>query len=134
MSARQFSNICDLTMTGGGRKVAAVRRFAAILLLAGFLGLGTGGLQYLHEMQHAAEDARQDAAAKKAGLPVLPHQHDESTCEFCAQLHLQFVVIGWVPILICLGLLIAFLTLLDTPLIPRAIPARIDCRGPPAGW
>jgi hypothetical protein len=111
-----------------------VRRNVAILLLMCFLGLGTGALQYLHELQHAAEDARMDAAAKAAGLPVLPHQHDESNCEFCAQLHLQFVSIGWVPILICLGLLVAFLSLLDSPLIPRLIPVRIDCRGPPVGW
>ena len=37
----------------------------------------------------------------------------------------------WAPLVICLGLLVFFLILLDRPLIPRLLPARIDCRGPP---
>jgi hypothetical protein len=108
-----------------------VKRLAAILLLTCFLPLGTGGLLCLHEMQHQREDARQDAIAKAAGLPITPHHHDESNCETCSQLHMPMLAAGWIPILICLGLLIAFLSLLDTPLIPRPLPARIDCRGPP---
>ena len=111
-----------------------LKRFAAILLLMGFLGLGSGALQYLHDPQHAADDARFDAMAKAAGLPPIQHQHDESNCEFCAQLHIPLMLAGWTPILICLGLFVAFITLLDTPLIATAIPARIDCRGPPSRW
>jgi hypothetical protein len=64
-------------------------------------------------------------------LPVVPHQHDESNCAIHAQLHLQFLAAGFTPILICLGLFLAFLSLLDSPLLGRLLPARIDCRGPP---
>jgi hypothetical protein len=110
-----------------------LKRIPSILLLACFLGLGTGFFEYFHEMQHAAEDARQAALLKAAGLPVRPEHHDESNCQVCAQLHMSFVSTGWVPLLVCLGLFIAFLTQLDTPLIPRLVPARIDCRGPPRG-
>jgi hypothetical protein len=39
--------------------------------------------------------------------------------------------VGWVPLLVFLGLFVAFLSLLATSLIPRPLPARIDCRGPP---
>ena len=108
-----------------------MKRLAAILLLICFLPLGTGGLLYLHEMQHQREDAQQDAIAKAAGAPITPHHHDESNCQTCAQLHMPMLAAGWTPILICLGLLIAFLTLLDAPLISRPAPSRIDCRGPP---
>jgi hypothetical protein len=111
--------------------MAAVKRIAAILLLFVFLGLGTGVLQYLHQLQHAAEDARYNALAKAAGLPPVHQNHDESNCEFCAQLHIPLMLAGWTPILICLGLLVAFLTLIDLPLVALAVPARIDCRGPP---
>jgi hypothetical protein len=44
---------------------------------------------------------------------------------------MAFVFFRWVPTLICLGLFVAFLTLLDKPLISRPVPVRIDCRGPP---
>ena len=108
-----------------------MRHAAAILLLACFLGLGTGALEYFHDLQHDAEDARMDAITRAAGMPIVPHHHDESNCDIHAQLHMQFVAMGWVPLLICLGLLVAFLTLLQSPLISRASPARIDCRGPP---
>jgi hypothetical protein len=120
-----------LTFPAASIKVSAVKRFASVLLLGVFLGLGSGGLAYLHNLQHAAEDARMDALARKMGLPVLPHPHDDSNCPVHAQLHLQFVLIGATPILICLGLFLAFLSFIESPLIGRLIPARIDCRGPP---
>lgn len=109
-----------------------MKRVAAIVLLLTFLGLGSGALNYLHELQHAREDAIADARAKAEGHPIVPHHHDETNCQTCAQLHMQFVSISWVPTLICLGLFVAFLTQVDAPLISRLMPARIDCRGPPA--
>jgi hypothetical protein len=109
-----------------------LNRVAAIILLICFLGLGSGALNYVHQMQHRREDAIVDAKLRAAGLPVYPHHHDDSNCELCAQLHMQYVPIHcWTPLLICLGLFIAFLTLIDEPLISRQAPARIDCRGPP---
>jgi len=38
---------------------------------------------------------------------------------------------GWVPLLICLGLFVAFLTQLAPRLVPQRALVRIDCRGPP---
>jgi len=121
----------DLTIVFGGRIVGVLYRIASILLLFYFLGLGTGTWEFLHERQHEAEDARVDAVARAMHLPVAPHHHDEANCEICAAIHVSFVATAWVPLLICLGLFVAFLTLLDAPLIPRMVPARIDCRGPP---
>jgi hypothetical protein len=108
-----------------------LKRLASIIVLFGVLGIGTGGLDFLHELTHQAEDARLDAFLKAAGLPVGTHHHDESNCQVCAQLHMMVLWMGWMPVLICLGLFVAFLTLLDQPLIGRLQPARIDCRGPP---
>jgi hypothetical protein len=106
-------------------------RWASFVLLLCFLGLGSGGLEYAHNLQHDAEDAIEDAKAKASGLPVERHHHDESNCHVHAQLHLGCIPVGWVPVLISLGLWVSFLTLMDRPLIPRAMPVRIDCRGPP---
>ena len=39
--------------------------------------------------------------------------------------------VGWVPLLICLGLFVAFLTLLTPQLASQRVAIRIDCRGPP---
>ena len=39
---------------------------------------------------------------------------------------------GWVPVLVCLGLFAAFLTVLSPRLTPQRVPPRTDCRGPPA--
>jgi hypothetical protein len=108
-----------------------VRRTTSILLLLCFAALGTGTLEYLHNLNHAREDAMEDAIAKTNHQPVEHHHHDESNCEVHAQLHLPYIAAGWVPLLICLGLFVAFLTQLNTPLIPRQLPTRIDCRGPP---
>ena len=108
-----------------------MRQFPALVLLLCFAAIGTGTLEYLHNLQHAAEDARADALAQAAGQPIDEHHHDEFNCSVHAQLHLPFVSAGWVPLLVCLGLFVAFVTLLNTPLIPRLTPARIGCRGPP---
>jgi hypothetical protein len=108
-----------------------LKRLGAILLIGCFLGIGSGVLEYVHDLVHDMEDAQQDAICVRLGIPVQPHHHDESNCEVHAQLHMPLLMAGWTPLLICLGLFVAFLTLLDTPLIPRLVPARIDCRGPP---
>jgi hypothetical protein len=108
-----------------------LHRTASFLLLFCFLGLGSGVIEYAHNLQHAAEDAIEDAKARAAGLPPESHHHDESNCHVHAQLHLGCLPAGWLPVLIALGLWISFLTLLSEPLIPRAVPVRIDCRGPP---
>src|SRR5690348_15903310 len=110
---------------GGKAEVSSVlRHVIAAILIATFLGLGSGAMQYLHELDHGREDAR-------AGLP---HQeHDENNCVFHAQLRSPIVsAAAWVPLLVCLGLLVAFLTLLaELPVYARPTTP-LDCRGPPA--
>lgn len=113
-----------------------MRRVASALLIALFLSLGSGALESLHNAAHAMEDAAEDATEaaffKATGHPVLPHQHDESNCDIHAQLHMALFLTSWVPLLVLLGLWVAFLSLFPHSLIPRHLPARIDCRGPPS--
>jgi hypothetical protein len=118
-----------------------VRQLATFALLSTLLMIGTGALEYIHNWAHELEDQADDRAqealtprvgASRHSIPAHPeHEHDENNCEVHAQLHMAIIVYGWTPFLIWLGIWIAFLTLLAVPLIPRLLPLRIDCRGPP---
>ena len=110
-----------------------MQRIAAILLVLCYAALGSGALERWHNQQHAVEDAGVTAAAREAGLPLdhLP-LHDESNCRFHAQLHLSGLAVGWTPLLICLGLFVAFLSLLSSRATPQRLVSDIPCRGPPA--
>jgi hypothetical protein len=112
-----------------------IRAAGAGLLLLLFLGMGTGSLEYLHNLGHAMEDARADAIARAAGkTPEEDHHHDENNCEVHSLLHLPVILISSVQVLICLGVLVAFLTMIAGELVSRGVPARTDCRGPPVGF
>ncbi|HZZ43776.1 MAG TPA: hypothetical protein VFE58_12630 [Tepidisphaeraceae bacterium] len=106
-----------------------MRRFAGIILLLCFVTVGSGLASYLHELQHDREDAIAAKANPGKPAPI----HDENNCETHALLHAAALWQGWTPFLIYLGLLVAFLTLIATPLLSRVELARIDCRGPPQG-
>jgi hypothetical protein len=103
-----------------------VRRLAAIILLVGFAALGTGLLEGVHLRTHLIEQAQ-----ARAAHPDQHHPQSADDCELCAQLHLPVMSRGWVPMLVCLGLLVAFLTLLAPALTPQRVLLRLDCRGPP---
>jgi uncharacterized membrane protein YphA (DoxX/SURF4 family) len=113
----------------------ALRRLASIALLTCFLALGTGSAQYLHFLDHQGDDlaAHLKPASNGEHRSDRHHQprHDESRCAIHAILRAPVASVGWVPLLVSLGLLIGFLTLLpSTPFVPQTI-VRIDCRGPP---
>jgi hypothetical protein len=109
-----------------------MQRFAAIILLLCYAALGSGAAEYLHNAEHAIEDAALIRAAKDSGTP-LDHVplHDESNCPIHAQLHICCMAVGWMPLLICLGLFVAFLTLLASPLPAQRVALAVSCRGPP---
>ncbi len=118
----------------------ALRRVAPILLLVAFTLLGTGTLGYVHDLAHAIEDR----AAAHSHHPGHGHHHgdgedhdhppvhNELTCALHAMLRGPLVASTAVPVLILLGLFVAFLTQL-TPVVVSVRPAcRLDCRGPPS--
>lgn len=109
-----------------------MQRFAAILLLFCYAALGSGAAEYWHNAEHAMQDAARMRAAHDSGLPLAPVPlHDESNCPVHAQLHICCMAVGWTPLLICLGLLVAFLTLLNSRQPMRRVALAICCRGPP---
>ena len=111
-----------------------MRRITAILMVLCYVALGSGAMERLHNAQHATEDAK-IAAPSEAGPHSGDHHpspiHDESNCPVHAQLHLAGLAVAWVPFLICLGLFVAFLTLLPPRPAARQVVFAIACRGPP---
>ena len=107
---------------------AALKRFSAILLVCAVAALGSGALRYAHEMAHASQDAHRDAAGHDSH-PTAPH--DESNCFTHAQLKLPMLGAAHVPMLVCIGVFVAFLMLLPTPVRLRRPILQLDSRGPP---
>lgn len=102
-----------------------------MLLLLCFLVVGSGLVGHLHDLHHDHEDA---VVAKADGRSPsgLPPVHDQNNCQVHALIHGPALAQGWVPLLVLLGLLVAFLTMLAPPLASQHALKRIDCRGPPA--
>ncbi len=109
-----------------------MRRGASLFLIAWITALGSGALQYFHELDHLRQDSLFDAALKAHALPTSHEDHDEADCPVCIQLHIPLWVASWAPLLLFLGLFIAFLKLLSIPLVSRRPALRLGCRGPPA--
>jgi hypothetical protein len=110
-----------------------LRRFPSILLVAVFLAIGTGGLEYLHNLDHQRLDSQQADLTTKDGLPSHPSPlPDDNHCKIHAQLHQPVSVTAWTPLLVLLGLFVAFLTLLAPDPVSHRPLLRLDCRGPPA--
>jgi hypothetical protein len=110
-----------------------LRRLASIPLLVVFLALGTGTLQFLHNLDHQHFDAHRTAATERERLPSHPAPlPDDNNCATHAQLHQPVSTIAWVPLLVFLGLFVAFLTQLTPDPVSHRSPLALDCRGPPA--
>jgi len=103
------------------------------IFLAALLALiSTGGVNYLHELQH--HHVHDAGAVSRTGIGSALHEgddHDESACPVCATLHMPLLAGAYVPVLICLGVIVSFLTQITRPLTGRRVPLSIDCRGPP---
>jgi hypothetical protein len=98
-----------------------------IVLAALFAVMSTGGLSFLHEREHHhARPASWAPAVQESD------DHDEATCPICTTLHMPLLPAGYVPLLICLGLLAAFLSVIGPSLSSQRVPLVLVCRGPPA--
>jgi hypothetical protein len=108
-----------------------VRRLAAILLIVCFVALGTRAAEFLHNQSHAREDAIAAANTPASNQPAQPRNHDENNCDIHLKLHLPLLDAAFVPLLICVGIFVAFLTLLAPPLLSQRVAIPFDSRGPP---
>jgi hypothetical protein len=113
-----------------------MKRIVAILMMLVVVALGSGAMEYLHNLQHAQEDAACAAATAAPERADQPQPkvpvHDDSNCFLHRQLHLPTIAAGWVPVLVFLGLFVTFLSEIARPLISRPPLLDVDCRGPPA--
>ena len=93
-----------------------MRRAATVTLIMLFAALGSGAMLHVHN---------DDAAAHAA-------QHDEEKCLVHALLGGPMLAEGVTPLLVRLGLFVAFLTMLASQPALAKVLTRLDCRGPPA--
>jgi hypothetical protein len=109
-----------------------VKRAIVMFAVLWFLALGSGAVEFLHNAQHAREDAQRRSNSRQSDSDRSAPVHDDTNCPVHAQLHLPLVATPAIVLLICAGLLVAFVTQLAPFPARVCIPARIDCRGPPA--
>jgi hypothetical protein len=94
----------------------ALRRLASILLILVFLGIGTGAVEYLHNLDHQGNS----------------QSHDESNCPTHAILRASAVLSAAPPLLCISDAQPDRVATISSSLPSQHTPARIDCRGPPA--
>jgi hypothetical protein len=101
-----------------------VRRLGATFLILAFAALGSGVLLHLHNAAHATEHVNTAGEHQ-------PYSGDERTCDLHGKLTAPVFSAGFTPVLIALGLFVAFLTQLTPAWVSSFAHVRIDCRGPP---
>ena len=111
-----------------------MQRFNTILLLLVFGALASGVLEVWHQQQHDLEDrvAVAEFLRTHPGQSPVEPEHDDDNCEFHRAMHAPIVSAGFVPLLICFGLFVAFLSQIAPELVPQFAILTCDCRGPPA--
>ena len=130
--AQALDDFTEVVSRGGPKADGALYWKAYTLNKLGRRDDATAAIAQLRT-SYATSHWLEDAKALAMHLPADKHPiHDESNCDMHAQLHLALYFTRWVPLLVCAGLFIAFLTQLPVPLIRRHVPVRVDCRGPPA--
>ena len=107
-----------------------VYRLAAIALLVSVVGLASGGLEYAHNLTHAAED---QACGGGGDGPDGGHSHHDATdCLLHAHLHAPLASAAPAPPPLFQGLADLALPPQVVPRVSSRVPARLDCRGPPS--
>jgi hypothetical protein len=111
-----------------------MRRLSAMVLMLAVAALGSGALRYVHELDHIARDAHscETGTGSDQHAPSSP-AHDDAECFLHAQLNLPMVGGGgYVALLVCFGVFVAFLTSVSVPVLCRRPVLLLDSRGPPA--
>ncbi|MDQ3438981.1 MAG: hypothetical protein M3478_01370 [Planctomycetota bacterium] len=107
-----------------------MRRIGANILILAFAALGSGLLLHVHNAAHAAEHAQHGEHVHHGdehhSIPI-----DTSSCDLHGKLTLPMLSVGFTPVLIALGLFVAFLTQLTAAWDSAFAHVRLDCRGPP---
>lgn len=92
--------------------------------------MASGLMRYLHLEEHSRAAHLQKGTSISLTAPG-EMGHDENNCAVCAALQLPMPAAGYTPLLVFLGLFVAFLTLLAQRLMPQRQRRTSGCRGPP---
>ena len=92
--------------------------------------MASGLMRYLHLEEHSHADRSHQDTSISVTAPG-ETAHDENNCAVCMTLQMPMSAAGYTPLLVFLGLFVAFLTLLAPRLIPQRQRRVSSCRGPP---
>jgi hypothetical protein len=105
-----------------------LRKLTSILLIIALFGLGSGAIEYLHNLDHHPHDvAHHHDPADHDHAPA----DDKSDCEFHYLLRAPILLTLAAPLLSQDATPIDSATFICSDLISQHAPTRIDCRGPP---
>jgi hypothetical protein len=105
-----------------------MRRAIALMLACCFALLGTGAVQYLHQLQHQHEAS---GIHQSDPWKHQPGKHSDSNCQLCLQLHQPLVAAeNQAPSIGVMAIAGMISASADSAI--TSLPIRhIDCRGPP---
>ena len=107
-----------------------MRRLIALILACWFVLLGTGAVQYVHQLQHIREAGTCDRSS-----PWRDHQpgkHHDSDCQLCLQLHQPLLAGEWPAALSSAIAVVGWVTSVPDAAFTSLPLLQIVCRGPPS--
>jgi hypothetical protein len=108
-----------------------LNRVASIILIIALLALGSGAVEYLHNLDHHPHQvAGTTSCDDHSGHDPAPAD-DKSDCPFHFLLRAPILLTLEAPLLSLDPAPLDTASFIYTPLVSQHTPARIDCRGPP---
>jgi hypothetical protein len=115
-----------------------MRRLAVWLTFLALAGISSGGLDYLHQLDHQRQAALwaaalQAAAGKHGPAPSAPRGNlpDAANCLICATLHAPLATQAFQIIIAAMALIIIASRIPPPTVVVARIALPIECRGPP---
>lgn len=94
--------------------------------------MSSGLMGYLHHHLEHEQGARLQTPGKSWSQAPSEPGHDESRCAICMALHAPVLSAGYTPVLVLLGLFVAFLTQLPRSFTSVRLLLTLESRGPPS--
>jgi hypothetical protein len=108
-----------------------LRRVASIILIIALLALGSGAVEYRHNLDHHSDHlATSTIPDDHSGHDPAPAD-DKSDCPFHFLLRAPILLTLAAPLLSLDPAPVDSASFIYTPLLSQHTPTRIDCRGPP---
>jgi len=110
-----------------------MRRVISYTLACWLVLLGTGWVQYLHNLEHALGQSATQVATDRGHAPrSIPSKHDDAKCQLCLQLHQPVWHGGSIIVSLAAASLVGRTEAAPNQWFGSRRLNWIDCRGPPA--